>query len=193
MAAAITGQSGIDPLEVFGIIGVIILTLIFPNLSLVEKVMIAAVIAIASGFVGDVMFDYKAGNILGTNPKSQLISQIIGASIGVFVSIIVFILLSKQYGYGENGLIAPQSRGLLAIVQSGSGLAFPTAFWVSVIISAFLCAVKVPTVMIGLGIYLPFALTLPIFIGGMLKFIFDKMLPKNKSEGMIVASRNIWR
>ena len=94
----------------------------------------------------------------------------------------------KQYGFGENGFIAPQSRGVLAIAESGSGLAFPAAFWISVIVSTILCVFKVPTVMIGLGIYLPFVLTLPIFIGGMLKLIFDKILPKKQSEGMIVAS-----
>ena len=95
MAVVITGQSGIDPFEVFGIIGIIILTLIFPDLTLTEKIMVAAVIAIASGFAGDTMFDYKAGHILDTNAKSQLISQVVGGAVGVVVSAAVFILLSK--------------------------------------------------------------------------------------------------
>ena len=88
----------------------------------------------------------------------------------------------------NSGFIAPQSRGVLAIAQSGGGLAFPKIFWGSVIISTILYNLKLPTVMIGLGIYLPFALAFPIFIGGMLKLIFAKILPKKESEGMIVAS-----
>ena len=75
MSAMITGQTGIDPLEIFGILVMIAIRFIIPEITIETSLLIAATIAITSGFVGDTMFDYKTGQIFKTNPKAQMISQ----------------------------------------------------------------------------------------------------------------------
>ena len=82
MSAMITGQTGIDPLEIFGILVMIAIRFIVPELTIETSLLIAATIAITSGFVGDTMFDYKTGQIFKTNPKAQLISQAVRRNCG---------------------------------------------------------------------------------------------------------------
>ncbi|MCL2383816.1 MAG: OPT/YSL family transporter [Oscillospiraceae bacterium] len=77
MSSFVTGQTGICPLEIFGILVMIAIRGIVPNIGVETSLLIAGVVAIASGFVADVMFDYKTGEIFNTNPKAQLISQIV--------------------------------------------------------------------------------------------------------------------
>ena len=77
MSSFVTGQTGICPLEIFGILVMIAIRALVPEIGVETALLIAGVVAIASGFVADIMFDYKTGEIFNTNPKAQLVSQIV--------------------------------------------------------------------------------------------------------------------
>jgi len=100
MASLITGQAGIDPLEIFGMLIMITVRAIVPSISIETALLVAGVVAITSGFVGDVMFDYKTGQILGTNPKAQLISQAVGGVVGVIVASFTIFVMINNYRSG---------------------------------------------------------------------------------------------
>lgn len=85
MSAQSCGQTGIDPMEIFGLI-VLLLVSAFAQVREMQLFFIAGVVAVACGLAGDVMNDFKAGSILGTDPRAQWLGQAIGGVLGAVVS-----------------------------------------------------------------------------------------------------------
>lgn len=186
MAATLTGQTGINPMEIFGII-VLLAIRFFVNVNTVDAFVIAAFVAVASGYSGDLFNDYKAGAVLGSNPKALLISQVFGGIIGAVVATVSLFALIKQYGGvgGETGLTAGQAFGVTTMVK---GLGDPIVIAVGALIGAVLYLVGAPSATLGLGIYLPFFISSTVFVGGVIRIITDKLFRKSSESGTVVAS-----
>lgn len=187
MAATITGQTGINPMEIFGII-VLLAIRIFVDISAVDAFMVAGCVAVASGFSGDLFNDYKAGQVLGTNPKAQLISQIVGGVIGTVVASLALFAIINQFGEigTDTALPAGQAVGVAAMIN---GIGDPVVFGVAALIGAILYLVGLPTATLGIGIYLPFYISASVFIGGVIRFVADHVRGKNKEDtGTVAAS-----
>lgn len=186
MAASITGQTGINPMEIFGIIVLLAIRLI-ANVDTVGAFFIAACVAVACGYAGDLLNDYKAGYILGTNPKAQLISQIAGGAAGTLAAAISMFAIINQYGGvgPDKGLAAGQA---FAVSQMVSGIGDPTVFIIALAAGIILYLVKIPAMTLGIGMYLPFEISSVVFLGGLIRFITDKAWPKSVDTGNIAAS-----
>jgi len=190
MSAQIVGQTGINPMEVFGII-VLLAAKAVSSLGQTEAFLVAAVVAIACGLAGDVMNDFKAGHILNTNPKAQWMGECIGGLIGSFVTVGVFYVILTAYGptaFGNpEGFIAPQAGMVAAMV---GGIPHMTSFLIGLVLGCVLYIVNFPVMTLGLGVYLPFYLSATAFIGGALRFIVQKAAPDwdKKGTGLIIAS-----
>ncbi len=186
MAASITGQTGINPMEVFGIIvllGVKALT----GSAGVEAFLVAAVVAVACGLTGDVLNDFKSGFILRTNPKAQLISEAVGGIIGAIVSVIVLFVMYKAYGAMGPGteLPAPQAYAVSTMV---GGLPNTSAFVIGVIVGVGLYLFNIPGMTLGIGIYLPMMISSAVFIGGAMGYVVKKLKPNLEDKGLVVSS-----
>ena len=190
MSAQIVGQTGINPMEVFGII-VLLAAKAVSSIGQTEAFLVAAVVAIACGLAGDVMNDFKAGHILHSDPKAQWIGECIGGLVGSFVTVGVFYIILTAYGpaaFGNpEGFIAPQAGAVAAMV---GGIPHMTSFLIGLVAGCFLYIVNFPVMTLGLGVYLPFYLSATAFIGGALRFIVQKAAPEwdKKGTGMIIAS-----
>ncbi len=199
MAAQSVGQTGIDPMEIFGLIALFAVALLI-DISEVKLFFIAAFVSIACGLAGDVMNDFKAGHMLGTSARAQWIGQAIGALVGSVVAIVAMQVLLTAYGADAFGpgreFVAAQSSVVASMV---GGISHPPAFLVGLFIGAALYLVGLPSMMIGLGIYLPFYMSLTAFIGGVGKLIFDRFAKRRSApkeshgeeaqeSGIIVAS-----
>jgi len=191
MSAQCVGQSGINPMEIFGII-ILIAAKAVSNMGQVEAFYVAAVVAIACGLVGDVMNDFKAGHILGTSPKAQWFAEVVGAVIGGIVSVIILGVILKAYGPeafdSETGMFpAAQAHAVAAMV---GGISHMPSFIIGLVVAVILYAIDFPVITLGLGVYLPFYLSGTAFIGGVLRLIVNKFLPKfeEQSQGTIIAS-----
>lgn len=186
MAATITGQTGINPMEIFGIL-VLLFIKIFVKLGFIESFLIAAVVAIACGLAGDALQDFKAGYILKTDPRAQLVSEGVGGLIGAFVSVIVLFIMHNAYGAMGPGteLVAPQAYAVSTMVK---GLPNPSAFVIGLILGALLYFIKIPGMTIGIGMYLPMVISTTAGIGGVLRFIMDKKYPKSNENGTLISS-----
>ncbi|MGI6731331.1 MAG: OPT/YSL family transporter [Anaerovoracaceae bacterium] len=190
MSAQIVGQSGINPMEVFGII-ILLAAKAVSNLGQVEAFLVAAAVAIACGLAGDVMNDFKAGHILNSSPKAQWLGECVGGLIGSFVSVGVFYVILTAYGPTAFGnpeqFIAPQAGMVAAMV---GGIPHMTSFVIGLIVGCVLYIVNFPVMTLGLGVYLPFYLSATAFVGGALKYIVQKAAPAwdEKGTGMIIAS-----
>lgn len=173
MSAQSVGQTGIDPMEIFGLI-VLLLVSLFAQVDELRLFFIAALVAVACGLAGDVMNDFKAGHVLRTSPKAQWIGQGIGAVIGSVVAVTVIQVLFVAYGADSFGVgkefVSAQASVVATMV---GGIPNITAFIVGLAAGFILYLVGIPSMMLGLGIYLPFYMSFTAFLGCMVKVIFD--------------------
>ncbi len=184
MSAQSVGQTGIDPMEIFGLI-VLLVVAALSDVTQVQLFFVAAIIAVACGFTGDLMSDFKAGHKLGTDPRAQSVGQMIGGLLGAFVSVSVISIIVQAYGTDSFGLegsfIAAQASVVATMV---SGIPSLPAFLTGLAIGFVLYLVKLPSMMIGLGIYLPFYMSFAAFFGLVAKLIFNFLSNrKNKDLG----------
>ncbi|NLW49096.1 MAG: peptide transporter [Firmicutes bacterium] len=186
MAAIISGETGINPMEIFGIIVLLAVRLIVP-VDAFTSFMVAAAVAVACGYSGDMLFDYKAGRMLGTNPVAQMISQIVGGLAGAVVAALAMFAVVGQFGGvgPDKGLPAGQA---FMVSQMINGVGAPVVFGIAVAIGALLYLLKVPVMTLGIGIYLPFEISAPMFLGGAIRFITDRLRPNSAGNGNIAAS-----
>ena len=81
MSAQSVGQTGIDPMEIFGLI-VLLVVAALGGTDQVRLFYVAGVIAVACGVGGDVMSDFKTGALIGTDPRSMWFGQVLAPSWG---------------------------------------------------------------------------------------------------------------
>lgn len=186
MAAIITGESGINPMEIFGIIVLLGIRLVVP-IGAAAAFFVAAATAVACGYTGDLFFDYKAGKILGTNPAAQIIAQIVGGVTGcVVATLALFAVIGQFGGVGTQfGLPAGQA---FAVSQMVNGVGDPIVFGIAAAIGIALYLAKVPAMTLGIGMYLPFEISSVVFLGGLIRWIMDKVRPRSGETGNIAAS-----
>ncbi len=189
MSAQCVGQSGINPMEIFGII-ILIAAKAVSQIGEMEAFYVAAVVAVACGLVGDVMNDFKAGHILHTDPKAQWLAEVAGGIVGAIVSVMILFVILRAYGpsaFGGEMFPAAQASAVAAMV---GGIAHMPAFVIGLIVATVLYCVNFPVITLGLGVYLPFYLSATATIGGVLRLLADKLAPKfeKESTGTIIAS-----
>ena len=187
MSSVITGQTGINPMEIFGIIVLLAIRLLV-NLNNEHAILIACLVAVACGYAGDAMNDYKTGFILKSNPKSQFITQLLGGLAGVLVGVPAFFLVIAKYGGvgAELGLPAAQAHSVAAMV---SGIGDPLIFTAALLAGMLLYLIKIPSMIIGIGMILGLGMSTSIFIGGLLALIISKTnLKKLELDGSIIAA-----
>lgn len=189
MASECVGMSGINPMEIFGII-VLIAAKACTSIGGTEAFFVAAIVAVACGLCGDVMNDFKAGAIFNTSPKAQWIAECVGGIIGAVVSVGVLMIIISAYGgdcFGSEMFPAAQAGAVAAMV---GGISNIPAFFIGIVVAVLLYYLNFPVMTLGLGVYLPFYMSATAFIGGLIRFITDKFVPQlEKNEtGTIIAA-----
>ncbi|MCL2883449.1 MAG: OPT/YSL family transporter, partial [Coriobacteriia bacterium] len=190
MAAQSTGQAGLNPMEVFGVIILLVITLAV-HLGGIEAFLVAAIATVACGFVGDLMNDFKAGSILGTDPKAQWIGVSIGGVAGAVIGTLIILLFFHAYGAGSFGpdkqFIAAQATAVASMV---AGIPHLPAFLIGLAIGAVAYLLKAPVITLGLGVYLPFYLSLTVAVGALVAFIVRRLAPawSKREDGVVIAS-----
>lgn len=174
MSAQSVGQTGIDPMEIFGLIVLLVVAALGES-DQVKLFFVAGVVAVACGLAGDVMSDFKTGAILGTDPRAMWIGQALGALIGCAVSVAVMAALLGAHGAGAFGpgreFVAAQASVVATMV---SGIPSIGAFGIGVALGIALHCLKMPSMMLGLGVYLPFYMTLTASLGALAKLAYDR-------------------
>ncbi len=131
---------------------------------------VGCVVAIAASIAGDTSQDLKTGFLLGATPKKQQIGEILGVlTCAVFVCLTI-ILLNDAAGFGTEALPAPQATLMKLVIEGVLEASLP---WVLVGIGVGLAliaeAFKIPSLPFAVGVYLPVATMVPVFLGGMLR------------------------
>ena len=174
MSAQSVGQSGIDPMEIFGLI-VLLAVAAFADVTQAQLFFVAGVIAVACGLAGDVMSDFKTGQIIGTDPRTLWLGQVIGALLGAVVAVAVLCALVAAYGTGAFGgsgaFVAAQAQVVATMV---AGVPSPAAFGTGLAAGAALYCLGVPAMMLGLGVYLPFYMSLSSALGAVARWAWRR-------------------
>ena len=173
MSAQSVGQTGIDPMEIFGLI-VLLAVAATSDVPAVQLFFVAGVVSVACGLAGDVMNDFKAGHILGTDPKAQWIGQAMGAALGAVVAVTVMFVLVSAYGPDSFGpgkeFVAAQASVVATMV---SGIPNVPTFAVGLAAGLVLQLAGLHAMMVGLGVYLPFYMSFTAALGMAVKLIYD--------------------
>ncbi len=166
-------------------------------------ILIGAVVCCAASIAGDNLQDLKAGYLVGSTPWKQEFMLVVGVLSSAFVIAPVLHVLNLKYGVGipfnatpawiqahPNPLPAPQAT-LMAAVSKGvfmGGLP-----WTMVAIGAVIAVgiitldqylkargseFRTPVLAVAVGIYLPFSLSTPILVGGMVAYFAARLRNK---------------
>lgn len=182
MSAQSVGQTGIDPMEIFGLI-VLLIVAALGETDQVRLFFVAGVVAVACGLAGDVMSDFKTGRILGTDPRAMWVGQAVGALLGTAVSVAVMCALLNAYGadaFGPGKAFVSAQASVVATMVSG----IPSigAFGLGIAAGIALYCLGIPSMMLGLGVYLPFYMTLSASLGALVKVVYDRAAAKRRER-----------
>src|SRR4029077_12947515 len=138
---------------------------------------VAAVGCVSSAVAGEMLQDLKGGHILGGTPAKMQIGDLFGIVVASFVLFFPVAILDKAYHFGSSALPAPQA-GLMAMLSKGivgGDMAWPLVI-VGILLGLVAILIEVKSVMLfAVGMYLPLGTTFAIFIGGVIRWITDKL------------------
>ena len=138
---------------------------------------IAAVVCVSSAVAGEMLQDLKVGHILGGTPAKMEVGDLFGIVVASLVLFFPLAILDKAYHFGSAALPAPQA-GLMAMLAKGivgGDMAWPLVI-VGILMGFALIMIEVKSVMLfAVGMYLPLGTTFAIFLGGVIRWLTDKL------------------
>jgi putative OPT family oligopeptide transporter len=138
---------------------------------------VAAVVCVSSAVAGEMLQDLKVGHILGGTPAKMQIGDLLGIVVASLVLFFPLAVLDKAYHFGSPELSAPQA-GLMAMLAKGivgGDMAWPLVI-VGILMGLVMILVEVRSVMLfAVGMYLPLGTTFAIFLGGVIRWLTDKL------------------
>jgi putative OPT family oligopeptide transporter len=185
--AGIVGSSN-NPLS-----GVTIIVIMFSSILLyalgargvegmVAVISVGAVVACASAIAGDNLQDLKSGYLLGSTPWRLQVALIIGVFAAALVLAPVVNILHEAYVIGV-GLQAPQAFLMKAIVEGvftgnmdWSMVAAGACLGIFFIFLGHYTEIKFSIMAFAVGMYLPWLMSTPIMIGGLVKWYVDRRI-----------------
>jgi len=143
---------------------------------------IGSVVAIAASIAGDTSQDLKTGFILGGTPKYQEYGQLLGILTSTVFVCMAVMVLDRTYGFGSAELPAPQATLMKLVIEGVLQNALPwTLVGIGVAITLIATALKIPPLAFAVGVYLPVATMVPVFLGGLLRWGIEKRA-RNENE-----------
>ncbi|EKK9348052.1 oligopeptide transporter, OPT family [Campylobacter coli] len=162
-----------------------------------------SVIVATAAISNDNLQDLKTGYLVGATPWKQQVALLIGCVFGALAIVPVLNLLYQAYGFvgampregmdASSALAAPQANLMSTIAQ---GIFHHNIEWgymafgvfvgiLMIIIDKILKGTQkmsLPPLAVGIGIYLPPAVNIPLVIGGILKYIVMQHLTKKYAK-----------
>lgn len=166
------------------------------------SIVVTSVMCNAAAISGDNLQDLKSGQIVGATPWKQQVMLVLGVIVGALAIAPIMEILYEAYGIAgvfprqgmdpSQALNAPTASVLSAVTKAiFTGALNWTMFGVGGIISLILIAVeiiskwrkkplRIPILGVGMGIYLPLDIIFPIFLGGLIAYLADRKLDKQR-------------
>jgi uncharacterized oligopeptide transporter (OPT) family protein len=160
----------------------------------IAAILIGGVVCCAAAIGGDNLQDLKCGQLVGSTPWKQQVMQILGVVVAAFVMAPVLSLLHHAYGIGSKTLPAPQANLMGTVAKGVFAGGLP---WLYIAIGAAIAVVviaidavlearkarfRIPVMAFAVGVYLPFELNVPIFLGGVIALLVNRSLDRTKAS-----------
>ncbi len=141
------------------------------------------------------MQDFKAGQLIRSNPRNLTIAQLIAAPVGSLATALVYPLLRDRFGIGPSGLSSPISvkwagfaelltRGLSALPPGCLvGLVIGIAVGIGLTLLAEKYKENIPSpAAIGIGMLIPASVLMTFILGGVGQLVWAKTSPKSEED-----------
>jgi len=201
VAARMTGETNIDPLEQFGIFVGLVVLLVYKfaswELSIYASFAIVTFVSVACAVAGDAGHDYKSAAIIGTRffdiVKVDMITVIVAGVCAPFV------LEIFRQAFADK-LFTPEMPAPQALMVSGSifGFEHPYVFvagfaagFVAEIVNKLLpqrMQNRVLLMPLGIGLFLGPGLAIPLALGAALRVFIDKNYPQLYHAVLLIAA-----
>jgi len=154
--------------------------------------------------------DLKTGQLVGAAPWRQQVALLAGVAAATVTVPIVLNLLAQAYGFSgapnlhtiaSQPLAAPQANLMAALAQGVIGgqlnwsmIEIGAGVGVGIVILDEVLRVtgllRLPPLAVGLGIYLPMEATLPVVVGAIIGWIYNRSVRSARAErlGVLIAS-----
>lgn len=156
---------------------------------------VGCVVAIAASIAGDTSQDLKTGYLLGATPRRQQVGELIGVLTSAAFVCLSVILLAETFGFGGTELPAPQATLMKLVIEGVLDQQLPWGFVAIGIGIAIACELlKIPSLPFAVGVYLPVSTMTPVFIGGLLRGLFERRAKSDaeaadyRERGVLVGS-----
>lgn len=199
---------GINPVS-----GMTLMTLILTSVLLIAAgltgsygmlaaLLVGGVVCTALSMAGGAITDLKTGYWIGSTPRTQQISKLIGVVFASATVGIVIVILNKVYGFVPSPehldpLPAPQANAMAAVIKTlMSQSTVPWMFYgVGVVIAILVNWLGISPLAFALGMYIPLSLNTPILIGALLAHLVTRSAKgnaelgnKRRERGTLIAS-----
>jgi len=154
--------------------------------------------------------DLKTGQLVGAAPWRQQVALLAGVAAATVTVPIVLNLLAQAYGFSgapnlhtiaSQPLAAPQANLMAALAQGVVGgklnwsmIEIGAAVGVGIVVLDEILRLgkwlRLPPLAVGLGIYLPMEATLPVVVGAIIGWFYNRIARSERAErlGVLVAS-----
>ena len=210
-----SSNSPISGVGILAVVGCSVFLLIFfagsPDKALAAVALfITSILFAAACSSNDNLQDLKTGQLVGAAPWRQQVALLVGVAASSLVIPPVLNLLAKAYGFAgaanlntitAQPLAAPQANLISTLAQSvighhldwnliGSGALIGAAIVALDEICRWRKWMRVPPLAVGLGIYLPMSATLPVVVGAIIGWLYNRSVhtPRAERLGVLIAS-----
>ncbi len=141
------------------------------------------------------MQDFKAGQLIRSNPRSLTIAQLIAAPVGALATALVYPLLRNKFGIGPDGLSSPISvkwAGFAELLTQGLSALPPGCLYgliIGIVAGIVLTLLaekygeKVPSpAAIGIGMLINASVLITFILGGVAQLFWAKTSPKSEED-----------
>jgi putative OPT family oligopeptide transporter len=154
--------------------------------------------------------DLKTGQLVGAAPWRQQVALLAGVAAATVTVPVVLNLLAQAYGFSgapnlhtiaSQPLAAPQANLMAALAQGVVGgklnwsmIEIGAGVGVGIVLLDEILRIggllRLPPLAVGLGIYLPMEATLPVVVGAIIGWIYNRSIRSARAErlGVLVAS-----
>lgn len=196
------------------LVGVVFICLFGHQLEMYKKevtaflVLVVSVIATSASISNENIQDLKAGQMIGATPWKQQLILMLGVVVSAFILAPILELLFQAYGMGgvfphegmptSQMLPAPQAGLIGAVAQGVITQHLPwNTIGIGFVIAVLLIGVdeylkpkgkRLPVLAVGLGIYLPMEVLMPVVLGSVVSYLVSRKRDRKYGLKMIAKS-----
>ena len=158
-------------------------------------VVVGAIVCVAAANAGATSQDLKTGFLVGATPWLQQVGLIIGVLVSVFaIGWTMFLVHHSGMGpIGSAKFPAPQGTLIATLIKGILGQNLQWGFvFIGAALAVMVQVMGVSSLAWAVGAYLPLSTTMPIFVGGMMRLIAEKISGRAEeseiSSGMLYST-----